>query len=176
MNWLWQRPLSEYILRALSQRIILKDTMRKNSLFLQKKIKLQFATCASTKKREWITVFNLYLCLCSWMILWLLLQQPSNQTLTIYSFFPPWNHNNNSFPGGRRERLGCKSYLKMSILFMLFLLNLGKVGSVENYSDLMPSALISYVPSYELEQRSGLDGIKECIYKKKRKVVIKCYW
>lgn len=56
----------------------------------------------------------------------------------------------------------------MSILFMLFLLNLGKVGSVENYSDLMPSALISYVPSYELEQRSGLDGIKECIYKKKK--------
>jgi hypothetical protein len=32
----------------------------------------------------------------------------------------------------------------------------------------MPSALISYVPSYELEQRSRLDGIKECIYKKKK--------
>ena len=62
----------------------------------------------------------------------------------------------------------------MSILFMLFLLNLGRLEVLKTIQDLMPSALISYVPSYELEQRSGLDGIKECIYiYKKKKVVIK---
>lgn len=38
---------------------------------------------------------------------------------------------------------------------------------LKTIQDLMPSALISYVPSYELEQRSGLDGIEECIYIKK---------
>lgn len=140
INWLWPHPESEYILRALSWRIILKDKMRKNCTC--RKIKSQSATCAPTKKGKCITVFNLYLRLCSWMILWLLLQHPSNETLTIYSFFPPWNRNNNSFPEGRRGRLCYKSYLKMSILFMLFLLNLEKVGSVENYSG--PYAICPY--------------------------------
>lgn len=35
---------------------------------------------------------------------------------------------------------------------------------LKTIQDFVPSAPISYVPSYELEQRGGLDGIKECIY------------